>query len=708
MPELLAPAGELKSAIGAINAGADAVYLGAPSFSARAYAKNLTTEEIVQVISYAHFWNRKVYLALNTLLKDREIKDAVKMLQPLYEAGLDAVIVQDLGLLSLLHQFYPEMEIHASTQMAVLSKNGVEFLKNYGVSRVVPGRELSIEEIRNLKKAGLELECFIHGAMCYSYSGKCLLSSMAGGRSGNRGRCAGPCRKEYTAENGKKGYFLSMKDMCLLTALDGLVNAGVDSLKIEGRMKNPAYSAGVTAIYRKYLERMAEGKCEILPEDLDRLKNIYIRSEIQEGYGNQYNGKDMISVTSPSYKSMSEELQQEITEQYIDTKRKKDIVMSVSVYAGAPISVCVSCEDKEVLIEGAYAETAQKKALLTEDILKQMQKTGNTLFQVSVCDVYTDEESFVPVSVLNEIRRTALTALEDKFLKRRQMPGADWETVFSKNSFSDFALNKTPELIIGVKTPEQYNAVFANFNEIMQNPQAGSGIGGIILPLMSYERFATDKAADKGIPIFIRMPEVVRECYREGIIKKLEVAKQRLRPEKIYCASLDALGIAKEYFDAEQIVTDNGVYVFNRFTEEFVLKNAGRYTVSYEWNEKELQGSRFSKQREMVIYGYIPVMYSANCIAKTAEKCNKSKNTAIIKDEMNHRFVIQLDHTLCTNTMYNCVPLSLLQDTERLRKIAAAFRMEFSVESEAEAKEILTSFSCKGEVTKGHLRRGVE
>ena len=166
MPELLAPAGELKSAIGAINAGADAVYLGAPSFSARAYAKNLTTEEIVQVISYAHFWNRKVYLALNTLLKDREIKDAVKMLQPLYEAGLDAVIVQDLGLLSLLHQFYPEMEIHASTQMAVLSESGLEFIKNYGVSRVVPGRELSIEEIRNLKKAGLELECFIHGAMC--------------------------------------------------------------------------------------------------------------------------------------------------------------------------------------------------------------------------------------------------------------------------------------------------------------------------------------------------------------------------------------------------------------------------------------------------------------------------------------------------------------------------------------------------------------
>ena len=301
-PELLAPAGELNSVYGAINAGADAVYLGAPNFSARAYAKNLTEEEIIQAIRYAHLFGKKIYLALNILLKESELAKALEMLRPLYREGLDAVIVQDLGLLSLIAKNYPQMEIHASTQMAVLSAEGIAFLKENNVTRVVPGRELSASEIKECRKAGLELECFIHGAMCYSYSGKCLFSSIAGGRSGNRGRCAGPCRKPYSVNGQKMCYPISMKDMCAVDQISQLVEAGVDSFKIEGRMKSPEYSTGVVAVYRKAIDSYMETKkTELSQRDRDVLKSLYIRSKVQEGYLNKHNGSDMITINTPSY-----------------------------------------------------------------------------------------------------------------------------------------------------------------------------------------------------------------------------------------------------------------------------------------------------------------------------------------------------------------------------------------------------------------------
>ena len=246
-PELLAPAGDLQGAVGAINAGADAVYLGAEEFSARAYAKNLSVEEIIEILHYAHLYHRKIYLTMNTLLKTVEWERAIAVLDKLYQAGLDAVIVQDLGLIRSLDHYFHKMEIHASTQLAVLSSAGMEWLKQFHVTRVVPGRELSLAELKEMKQTGLELECFIHGAMCYSYSGRCLMSSLAGGRSGNRGRCAGPCRKLYHQPGQEMAYLLSMKDMCSVDRMKQLMEAGIDSFKIEGRMKAAEYTAGVTS-----------------------------------------------------------------------------------------------------------------------------------------------------------------------------------------------------------------------------------------------------------------------------------------------------------------------------------------------------------------------------------------------------------------------------------------------------------------------------
>ena len=236
--ELLAPAGNYEALTGAIAAGADAVYLGGDSFGARAYADNFTQEEICKGIQYAHVFQRKIYLTVNTLVKEKEFIRLYDFLLPFYETGLDGVIIQDLGVFTFIREHFPNLSLHVSTQMTVTGSYGAEFLKKEGASRIVPARELTLEEIKTIKKnVDIEIETFVHGAMCYCYSGQCLFSSILGGRSGNRGRCAQPCRLPYKVNGGREEYPLSMKDMCTINILPELIEAGIDSFKIEGRMK---------------------------------------------------------------------------------------------------------------------------------------------------------------------------------------------------------------------------------------------------------------------------------------------------------------------------------------------------------------------------------------------------------------------------------------------------------------------------------------
>ena len=254
--ELLSPAGDMEGFYGAIHAGADAVYLSGKQFGARAYADNFSEEEILEAIRYAHLFGRKVYLTVNTLVKEFEMDKLFLFLKPLYEAGLDAVIVQDFGVLHFIRENFPHLDIHASTQMTITGKLGCEVLLEQGASRVVPARELSLSEIAEIKKTvPVELECFIHGAMCYCYSGQCLFSSFLGERSGNRGRCAQPCRLPYGIDGKNELYPLSLKDMNTLEYIPQLIEAGIDSFKIEGRMKKPEYTAGITSVYRKYIDQ---------------------------------------------------------------------------------------------------------------------------------------------------------------------------------------------------------------------------------------------------------------------------------------------------------------------------------------------------------------------------------------------------------------------------------------------------------------------
>ncbi len=304
LPELLSPAGTFEHLKAAVRAGADAVYMGGDRFGARAYAGNLAAEEISDALHYTHLHDRKLYLTVNTLMKEDELYNSLYgFLQPYYEAGLDGVIVQDLGTASFIHRNFPDLELHASTQMTITHTAGALAARELGMSRIVPARELSLEELVQIREAsGLEMEVFIHGALCCSYSGQCLLSSWYGGRSGNRGRCAQPCRLPCRRENGKQACYLSLRDLCSVSMIPEIVSAGFDSLKIEGRMKNKEYTAGVTAIYRRYLDLYAdlcrEGKEDtfrVAEEDLHALEELYCRGGFTEGYWHRHNGPSMMA-----------------------------------------------------------------------------------------------------------------------------------------------------------------------------------------------------------------------------------------------------------------------------------------------------------------------------------------------------------------------------------------------------------------------------
>lgn len=311
LPELLAPAGSLEHLKAAVLAGADAVYFGGSRFGARAYAENFTKEKVIEGLDYLHFHDRRAYMTVNTLLKERELQESLyEYLLPFYEAGLDGVIVQDLGAASFIRKNFPEMEVHGSTQMMITGVEGARIAKKMGMTRVVPARELSMEEVDRIKQeTGLEVEVFIHGALCYCYSGQCLFSSMYGGRSGNRGRCAQPCRLPYHLLDAdgkliseKDRHLLSPKDLYSLNTLPSMIEHGVDSLKIEGRMKNVDYVAGVTAIYRKYLDAYEPGKAwKVDSSNRDRLEELYSRSGFTDGYWIRHNGKEMMSIDTPRH-----------------------------------------------------------------------------------------------------------------------------------------------------------------------------------------------------------------------------------------------------------------------------------------------------------------------------------------------------------------------------------------------------------------------
>lgn len=716
--ELLSPAGSYESFEAAIGAGADAVYVGGPAFGARAYAQNFTQEELITAIETAHIHNRKLYLTVNTLLKNRELDDQLfEYLLPYYEAGLDAVIVQDLGVFSFIRRNFPDLDIHASTQMTVTGPEGMRFLEEKGATRVVPARELSLEEISAMHKASpLEIETFIHGALCYSYSGQCLMSSIFGGRSGNRGRCAQPCRLPYSVTMDHRKYkgdkdfcALSLKDICTLDILPDILEAGVMSLKIEGRMKQPAYTAGVTAVYRKYLDMYLSGKeYHVQEKDRKYLLELFSRGGSCKGYYDMYRGPEMMAFAN---EKKSGNIQPEIR------KIKEKIHGNLILSPESPVILEITCKGQTVTAMGGEVQFAKNQPMEEQRIRQQMEKLGNTAFQWEDLNIEINGRIFVPVKVLNEVRRDALSQLREALIGCQKRAQVTKQPTKSKDQAACHR-RVTDSLPVYVSCERSDTA------EVLLNEP---GITGFYFPFDTMEKyFSPELAASSELYLFT--PHIHRGEIPE---KWLRSAQKWLEQgmKGFLVRNLESYAVLKKMGYGGKCILDASMYTWNDqsvdfWREEGVLRN----TVPLELNEGELK-HRDNTSSELLLYGYIPLMLSAQCVRKNLFGCTGKYETAYLKDRYNSEFPVKCScdpwgknisekAKYCYNIIYNSIPYGLPGEKDQVKKLNLhSLRLAFTIEEPEKAKAILKEFRTVYQengkpsgrrYTKGHFKRGAE
>ena len=699
--ELLAPAGSLEILKGVIESGADAVYVGGSMFGARAYANNFTEEELLEAIDFAHLRGVKVYLTVNTLIKNSEFSKLYDYLLVYYKRGLDAVIVQDIGVVKAIHEYFPSMEIHTSTQMTVTGADGVRFLSQFGVTRGVMAREVSLAEMKRIhEETGMELEAFVHGALCYSYSGQCLFSSILGGRSGNRGRCAQPCRLPYTVEGKKDEYILSLKDMCGIKALDKLHDAGVYSLKIEGRMKQLEYACGVVKYYRSYID----SKKPVSDADYDRIKALGNRCGFTDRYYFDHNGSDMVTYVKPNFVSNAAEPSPE--------KRKLSIEGELVLREGEPGSLTVKRGDVTYKASIEPVSAALKAPLDKKAAIDRINKTGDTDFEFSHIKAQIGENVFVPNGALNKLRRDAISGLCDKLLKKYYRNDA---------RYADMSrLTALPEHV--VKSDAAHDEAINDYTTIcscMTRAQLDTLIGYecfdvFYLDFDMYDRktliqqFADDvkSLTKRNKKVYLMLPTIFRadsSDYFVTIAKELD----KVSFEGFVVKNYEELYLTENLFTGKKVILDHNMYTFNDVSKSaFFEHGVSGDTVPLELNSKEIM-HRNNIGSQMIVYGYYPLMTTANCVHKNTKGCDKKQKLIYLKDRYNKSFAVCNNCKECYNTIYNSLPTMLTKNISKLKEAGIrSFRYSFTIETPKQIKAVMDDKVA--EYTNGHYKRGVE
>lgn len=699
--ELLAPAGNLEILKGVIESGADAVYVGGSMFGARAYANNFTEEELLEAIDFAHLRGVKVYLTVNTLIKNSEFSKLYDYLLVYYKRGLDAVIVQDIGVVKAIHEYFPSMEIHTSTQMTVTGADGVRFLSQFGVTRVVMAREVSLAEMKRIhEETGMELEAFVHGALCYSYSGQCLFSSILGGRSGNRGRCAQPCRLPYTVEGKKDEYILSLKDMCGIKALDKLHDAGVYSLKIEGRMKQLEYACGVVKYYRSYID----SKKPVSDADYDRIKALGNRCGFTDRYYFDHNGSDMVTYVKPNFVSNAEEPSPE--------KRKLSIEGELVLREGEPGSLTVKRGDVTYKASIEPVSAALKAPLDKKAAIDRINKTGDTDFEFSHIKAQIGENVFVPNGALNKLRRDAISGLCDKLLKKYYRNDARYADISS--------MCELPEHV--VKSDAAHDEAINDYTTIcscMTRAQLDTLISYecfdvFYLDFDMYDRntliqqFADDvkSLTKRNKKVYLMLPTIFRadsSDYFVSIAKELD----KVSFEGFVVKNYEELYLTENLFTGKKVILDHNMYTFNDVSKSaFFEHGVSGDTVPLELNSKEIM-HRNNTGSQMIVYGYYPLMTTANCVHKNTKGCDKKQKLIYLKDRYNKSFAVCNNCKECYNTIYNSLPTMLTKNISKLKEAGIrSFRYSFTIETPKQIKAVMDDKVA--EYTNGHYKRGVE
>lgn len=839
--EILAPAGSYEGMKAAMNAGCDAVYIGGSSFGARAFANNLDEDTLLRAIDEAHIRDKKLYLTVNTLLKEKELTGKLyAYLEKFYLQGLDAVIVQDLGVLHFIHEHFPDLPIHASTQMTLTMAQGANLLKDYGVTRLVTSRELNLQEIKTIREnTELEIETFVHGALCYCYSGQCLMSSMIGGRSGNRGRCAQPCRMPYQYYSGDKKhstgqekYLLSPKDINTIAMIPDLVDAGINSFKIEGRMKRPEYAAAVSYLYRKYTDLYEElGKesyqnlmsGDQFEQDMIMLQDVYNRGGFSQGYSKTYHGKQMMSLYRPNhsgvyvgkvsqtkgiqvtiqlsekvnaqdileirhqeedgyeftvkdphaageqlitnvgrrpdktvsrkdqknssydkgpmiqigdevYRTKNNELLENLAKNYLQENKKLGIKGQLTAKTGEPLKLTLSDQDISITTYHDLVQEAMKQPMTREKLRAQLLKTGDTLYEFDELQIDEGDNIFVPVAWLNEIRRDAINQLEQAVAAyyHRSKETLAIHGKRSNSNSDNYLLFENDEQTMQQQSEKSQGKLSVSIQTIAQF-DAAIRLEEVSSIYADYDFFdyktlltIAQKAAASGKSFFIALPQICRMVVYDRLEKDLSGIIIEKTITGFLVKNLEEIGLLQSLFKktgiTKPIHLNYNMYVFNQEAKAFWREQGiTRFTAPIELNYQELKQLGIN-DCELLVYGYLPLMISAQCLHESTSGCAKSKknNTGYLVDRLGKKFFVQTNCIGCYNTIYNGQVMALhKQETEVRNLNPASLRMDFTIETEEETKRILQSFIntyCYGKIsneeirdyTTGHFKRGIE
>lgn len=750
MIELLSPVGDLDCLKAAVQNGADCVYFGASNFSARAFASNFDDLELA--INYAKIRGVKTNLTLNTLIKNDEFEDAYNLAKKAYELGIDAIIVQDLGLATRLIKDFPDLPIHASTQMSIHNLQGTLKLQNLGFKRVVLARELCANEIEYIcQNSNVEIECFIHGALCISYSGQCLFSSLVGGRSGNRGKCAQPCRLPYElVQNGNetidKGFLLSTKDLCGLDYIPFLINAGVTSFKIEGRMKTPEYVATVTRIYRKYIDLALSGNPYVIDEkdkkdllqvfnrglssnghlDKEPNKNLiypikpnnmglplgiiqkynktkgHITLKLQEELcvgdcistqkeNGSYNVSELmvknknikignignlvtigrmkgnISVGDKVYKISSKVLKDNALNSFKTENRKIPLNIKLFIQNNKNISAVVNSCYKYDLYKNLNFEytsniipnTSINKPLDQDTIIKQFSKTNNSIYEFKKIKIILDDNLFLPISSLNDLRRTILENIEKQTLDKIKRTSNCCYTPIVSNASNLKNNYKISLLLNDLNLEYDYSKL--------------NGVHNLYIPLKffvnkNYENIL--KVLNKKFSTYIYLPTIIRANYRNLFYDNIVNTTKKYNIKGIVLSNISNFMLISDLYKSNKNLELIANYTFNIYNNETINKlnelQISRYTVSPELNKLSILNLYGNPQKELIVYGKIPLMNMNYCLLGKSNKCYPNcnslctnKNRYFLKDRLGLHFDIVPDNIQTVTTIYNCKTLSI-------------------------------------------------
>lgn len=677
--EILAPAGGYDALVAAVRCGANAVYLGGKALNARRNASNFSDEELREAVAYCHARNVKVYLTLNTLVADSELETAYDAIECACNSHADALILQDIGLVSLVRQVCPDMPMHASTQMSVQSIEGIRELEKMGFARVVLPRELSESEIAAIAaKTDMELEYFVHGALCMCVSGQCLMSSVLGGRSGNRGLCAQPCRLPFGI-NGKGGNALSLKDLSLVDELRRLEEAGVCSFKIEGRMKRPEYVAAAVTACKNSLNNINDYNID------EALRAVFSRSGFTKGYFEGKLGKDMFGVRRKEDVEGAAPVLSSLARLYDGEKPLLPADMELKFKRSEPLTLKVSACGKTAAVTGDIPSEAVNKAVTEEELRDRLAKCGGTQFFAGDISIDLDEGLNVPASAINRLRRQALTELDGELAKGRDIPFTRTERVT--------ALHRAERM-----------KLHARFFSEASVPDSLDGLARVILPVETSPE-TLKRVLDSGAQAAVEIPSAVFSNADKYVKKLTELKENGL--SLAWACGLDGVGVARRA--GLRFVCGFGMNIFNSVSvSEAAALGAEDCLLSCEVSLAQAAHIGGKLPRGLMIYGRIPLMMTRNCPVATKLTCAECGGRSYLLDRMGVRFPVRCKNG-CSFVL-NSRPLWLADKLNDIRNVDYSL-LWFTDESKEECTRVISDYrrggAPQGEFTRGLYYKGV-